>query len=45
MSTHQVGDPATEWQRSNPDVVVYLPQEGDLNDGDNEHFLFWTRTT
>jgi len=39
MSTHQVGDPATEWQRSDPDVVVYLPKEGDLNDGDNEHFL------
>lgn len=37
--TVQVGDPATEWRRSKPDVVVYLPKEGDLNDGDNEHFL------
>lgn len=35
----QVGDPATEWRRSNPDVVVYIPKEGDHNDGDNEHFL------
>lgn len=33
------GDPKTEWKRSNPDVVVYLPEEADLNDGDNEHFL------
>ena len=32
-------DPATDWKRSNPDVVVYLPRGGDLNDGDNEHFL------
>ena len=32
-------DPATDWERSNPDVVVYLPRGGDLNDGDNEHFL------
>ena len=35
----QIGDPATEWRRSNPDVVVYIPKEGDFNDGDNEHFL------
>ena len=33
------GDTATEWRRSNPDIVVYLPKEADLNDGDNEHFL------
>ena len=33
------GDPATEWQRSNPDIVVYLPKGGALNDTDNEHFL------
>lgn len=26
-----------EWQRTNPDIVVYLP-EGN-QDGDNEHFL------
>lgn len=35
----KVGDPATEWCRSSPDIVVYLPKEGDFNDGDNEHFL------
>ncbi|MBN1292039.1 MAG: exo-alpha-sialidase [Candidatus Latescibacteria bacterium] len=32
-STHS----AKEWQRSNPDVAVYLPRG--INDGDNEHFL------
>jgi len=32
------GDPAIEWQRSNPDIVVYLPPE-DTYTGDNEHFL------
>jgi len=39
--TDQTGpaDPATDWQRSNPDIVVYLPKGGDLNDTDNEHFL------
>jgi hypothetical protein len=35
----QTGDPVTEWKRSKPDIVVYLPKEGGLNDGDNEHFL------
>jgi hypothetical protein len=35
----KTGDPATEWTRSKPDVVVYKPKQGDLNDGDNEHFL------
>lgn len=29
----------TEWKRSRPDVVVYRPGRGGLNDGDNEHFL------
>ena len=33
------GDLATEWKRSDPDVVVYLPKGGELNDTDNEHFL------
>jgi len=33
------GDLATEWRRSNPDVVVYLPKAGERNDTDNEHFL------
>jgi len=32
-------DPVNDWKRSNPDIVVYLPKEGDQNDGDNEHFL------
>jgi len=52
----QPGNPATEWRRSNPDIVVYLPKEGELNDGDNEHFLvfespgddllaMWTQST
>ena len=35
----KTGNPTTEWRRSNPDIVVYLPKEEDLNDGDNEHFL------
>lgn len=35
----RAGDPATEWKRSKPDVIVYLPKGGELNDGDNEHFL------
>ena len=39
MSQFEVADPATDWKRSNPDVVVYLPRGGDTNDGDNEHFL------
>lgn len=29
--------PKEEWQRTDPDVVVYLPQSDE--DGDNEHFL------
>lgn len=33
-----MGDPKAEWQRSNPDVVVYRPAS-DNYDGDNEHFL------
>ncbi|MCP4642926.1 MAG: exo-alpha-sialidase [bacterium] len=39
MTAKPKGDPATEWKRSNPDIVVYLPKGGDLNDTDNEHFL------
>ena len=31
--------PATDWQRSKPDVVVYIPKGGDHDDTDNEHFL------
>lgn len=30
---------SSEWRRSQPDVVVYVPKGGSLNDGDNEHFL------
>jgi len=33
------GDPAMEWRRSSPDIIVYLPRGGDHNDTDNEHFL------
>ncbi len=32
-------DLATDWKRSNPEIVVYIPRGGDLNDTDNEHFL------
>ena len=32
-------DESTEWKRSNPDIVVYLPKRGEMNDGDNEHFM------
>jgi hypothetical protein len=36
----ELGDIETEWQKSNPDILVYKPVEGNLrNDGDNEHFL------
>jgi len=34
-------DLATDWQRSNPDIVVYVPEGGDNNDTDNEHFLVY----
>ena len=39
MKRHDAVDPTSEWRRSNPDIVVYLPQGGGLNDTDNEHFL------
>ena len=32
-------DVMTDWQRSDPDVVVYVPKGGGLDDTDNEHFL------
>jgi len=32
-------DPATDWQRSKPDIVVYGPRGGAHQDTDNEHFL------
>lgn len=38
MTTPPLGDIATEWQRSQPDVVVFRPL-GDRPDTDNEHFL------
>ncbi|MFH1570754.1 MAG: sialidase family protein [Gemmatimonadota bacterium] len=34
-------DPATDWRRSSPDIVVYVPRAGALNDTDNEHFLVY----
>jgi hypothetical protein len=39
MSLYNPVDLATEWRRSNPDVVVYLPKGEASNDTDNEHFL------
>lgn len=36
----ELGDPKKEHNRTNPDVVMYVPREGDdYNDGDNEHVL------
>jgi hypothetical protein len=32
-------DPASDWGRSRPDIVVYIPTAGALNDTDNERFL------
>lgn len=32
-------DPANDWRRSKPDLVVYLPKEGEHHDGDNEMFI------
>ena len=32
-------DPRTDWQRSDPDIVVYLPKGEEYHDTDNEHFL------
>ena len=33
------GKQQSEWLRSHPDRVVYIPRGGTWNDGDNEHFL------
>lgn len=50
-------DPATEWKRSRPDIVVYRPRGEAHHDTDNEHFLvqqshdgtellaFWTQSS
>lgn len=36
----ELGRPSEEVYRSNPDIVTYVPRQGDeYNDGDNEHFL------
>jgi len=35
----QVANPATDYKRSNPDIVIYVPKGGELRDTDNEHFL------
>ena len=32
MTEQARGDLATEWQRSSPDIVVYRPKGGELND-------------
>lgn len=34
-------DPKTDWTRSHPDMVVYVPRGEGLNDTDNEHFLVY----
>ena len=39
MRRPEPGDVATEWQRSHPDVVVYIPKGEAHHDTDNEHFL------
>ena len=38
-NTVPMADTANDWKRSKPDIVVYLPKQGDRNDSDNEHFL------
>lgn len=32
-------DPVTDYKRSNPDIIVYIPQGNGQSDTDNEHFL------
>lgn len=39
MERPERGDTATEWKRSRPDIVVYLPKGEQFHDTDNEHFL------
>lgn len=39
-----LGDPAEEWRRSEPDIVVFRPPS-DSYQGDNEHFLAFTTPT
>lgn len=34
-----LGDPDVEWQRSNPDIHVFLSTGSGIYNGDNEHFL------
>ena len=41
MTRPAKGDAATEWQRSEPDIVVYIPQGEKHHDTDNEHFLVY----
>lgn len=41
MNTNEHADPRTDWRRSSPDIVVYLPKGAGLNDTDNEHFLVY----
>jgi hypothetical protein len=57
MIHRQAVDLSTEWKRSDPDIVVYLPRPGGTDDQDNEHFLviespsgnellaFWTQSS
>ena len=39
VSDRTPADSDREWQRSEPDIVVFRPKGGDRNDTDNEHFL------
>lgn len=34
-----LGDPDVEWQRSNPDIKVFVPTGSGFYNADNEHFL------
>jgi hypothetical protein len=41
MPSYPAADPATDWGRSHPDIVVYIPRGKPCNDTDNEHFLVY----
>jgi hypothetical protein len=38
MPSYPAADPATDWTRSRPDIVVYIPRGKPYNDTDNKHF-------
>ncbi len=41
MPTPPAANPASDWTRSRPDVVVYIPRCAPCRDTDNEHFLVY----